>query len=293
MANRPHFLIVEAYPAAARDELRNEGAAIASELYGKVLQQCAPGSTADICYGADLDQLLPSTEALKSYDGIVWTGSNLTIYDNTPDVLRQLELARQGFALGIPQFGSCWAAQIAVTAAGGKCAAHPGGVEFGIARGIALTDAGQRHPMYQGKKAVFDAFISHYDEITHLPPGALNLSGNDYTRVQGVAVTHLLGEFWAPQYHPEYDLKELAALCYARRQRLTGLGFFASISEAEQFVEDLRSLHHNPQRKDIAWRLGISSDLTRAEVRQAELRNWINLLVLPRITAAAQGVTAG
>jgi len=286
MANRPHFLIVEAYPAAARDELRREGAAIASELYSKVLQQCAPGSTADICYGPDLDQPLPDADALKAYDGVVWTGSNLTIYDDVPEVTLQLELARTVFSLGIPQFGSCWAAQIAVTAAGGKCAAHPDGIEFGIARGIQLSEAGKGHPMYQGKKAVFDAFISHYDEITHLPAGTLILSGNDYTRVQGVAVTHLQGEFWAPQYHPEYDLNELAALCYARRQRLTDLGFFASVSEAEQFVEDLRTLHHNPQRKDIAWRLGISADLTRAEVRQAELRNWINLLVMPRISAA-------
>ena len=286
MNNQPAFLVVEAYPKAAREELGEYGASSASALYAQLLHQLVEGSSTDILCIADLDNELPSLQKLNSYDGIVWTGSNLTVYHDVPEVTRQVELSQLAFEAGVPQFGSCWAAQIAITAAGGRCAAHPDGIEFGIARNISLTDTGRGHPMYRDKKPVFDGFISHYDEITHLPPGAQILAGNDYTRVQAVSVTHKKGTFWATQYHPEYNLHELARLCYARRERLTVLGFFASTQDAENFVDDLEALHKNPERKDIAWRLGISPDITQPEVRQAEVRNWINELVIPGMLKA-------
>lgn len=281
MTSKLNFLVIDAYQQAARDELNQFGAANASRIYSQMLHQLTDNASIDILYIADVENALPSDEQLAQYQGIVWTGSSLTVYHDTPEVTRQIELSQRIFAIGVPQFGSCWAAQVAITAAGGKCAAHPQGLEFGIARNITLTDAGRGHPMFRDKKTVFDAFISHYDEITHLPPGAQILAGNDFTRVQAVSVSYQKGEFWAPQYHPEYDLHELARLCYARRARLTELGFFDALPQAEAFIEDLETLHQNPKRKDIAWRLGISSDITRKEVRQAEARNWINELVIP------------
>lgn len=281
MSNLPRFLVINAYPKTDREELAQFGVKSASLLYSQVLHQIVQDAPIDTLHIADLDRDPPSLEALKQYNGIVWTGSSLTVYDDIPEVTRQIELAQRAFEAGIPQFGSCWAAQVAVTAAGGKCAAHPDGIEFGIARNICLTDAGRGHPLFRDKKTVFDGFISHYDEITHLPPGAQILAGNDYTRVQAVSVTYKKGTFWATQYHPEYDLHELARLCYARRERLTKFGFFTSSHDAEMFIEDLETLHNHPDRKDIAWRLGISSDLTHDEVRQSEVRNWITELVIP------------
>jgi len=59
----------------------------------------------------------------------------------------QLDLARAAFAARVPSFGSCWAAQIAVVAAGGIVRANPRGREMGIARKIALTPEGRGHPM--------------------------------------------------------------------------------------------------------------------------------------------------
>lgn len=285
MTNQPKFLVVEAYPKAARDELSQYGASNASVLYSSLLEQVAPGAICETLYVADLENELPQISDLSHYDGVVWTGSSLTVYHDTPEVTRQVTLSQRAFEAGVPQFGSCWAAQIAVTAAGGKCAAHPDGIEFGIARNISLTDTGRGHPMYRDKKSVFDGFISHYDEITHLPPGAQILAGNDFTRVQAVSVTYKNGIFWSTQYHPEYNLHELARLCYARKERLTTLGIFNSVQDAEVFVEDLESLHNNPERKDIAWRLGISPDLTNDVIRQAEVRNWITELVLPTMQA--------
>jgi GMP synthase (glutamine-hydrolysing) len=135
--------------------------------------------------------------------------------------------------------------------------------------------------MYRDKKSVFDGFISHDDEVTHLPPGGLILAANDYTRVQAVSVTWRSGTFWSVQYHPEYDLHELARLCYCRREKLTGLGFFQDVEAALGYVDLLESLHEEPDRKDLRWLLGIDADLLSTDIRQAEVRNWIQLQVIP------------
>ena len=172
-------------------------------------------------------------------------------------------------------------AQIAVVSAGGRAAVNPQGRGVGLGRKIALTPEGRAHPLYSGKKSVFDAFISHDDEITHLPPGGLLLASNGHTRVQAVSVTHQGGVFWGLQYHPEYDLHELARLCYCRKQKLTERGFFRDTDAAQAYVDRLEALHQDPGRKDIAWLLGIDEDVMNEDIRRAEVRNWIDLLVLP------------
>lgn len=283
MANSPHFLVLDGYSRAGREDLAAGGATTAGELYRQMLQSCCPGAVVDVLCPADADARLPSGAAIEHYHGIAWTGSSLTVYHDTDEVKNQIEFARAAFKAKIPSFGSCWGAQIAVAAAGGRCQAHPHGREMGIARKITLTAEGIAHPMYRGKKRVFDAFISHDDEITHMPPGGLVLAGNDFTRIQSVSVVWQGGAFWAPQYHPEYDLHELARLCYCRRQKLVSKGFFRSVEDAQDFVDALEALHQDPSRKDLAWRLGIDEDVMNPDIRQAEVRNWIELLVLPRM----------
>ncbi|MGH7123365.1 MAG: type 1 glutamine amidotransferase, partial [Stellaceae bacterium] len=210
-----------------------------------------------------------------------WTGCSLTIYDDDPRVGPQIELARAAFRARVPSFGSCWAAQMAVVAAGGMVRANPRGREMGIARKIALTPEGRGHPLYAGKGAVFDAFISHVDEITHLPPGAVLLASNAFTHIQAVSVVNQGGVFWGLQYHPEYDLRELARLTWCRLDKLVKLGFFRDRAAGEDYVRMLETLHQDPGRKDIAWLLGIDEDVTNEDVRLAEVRNWIDRLVIP------------
>ena len=200
-----------------------------------------------------------------------------------PEVSQQIDLTRRAFVAGVPGFGSCWAAQIAVVAAGGLVQANPNGREMGIARKIELTPEGRAHPMYEGKANVFNAFTSHDDEITLLPPGAVILSRNAWTKVQSVAVTHQGGTFWGLQYHPEYDLHELARLAFCRIPKLIKHGFFRDEAAALSYIDDLEALHQDPSRKDIAWRLGIDADVMNEDVRLCEVRNWVNRLVLPKM----------
>lgn len=280
------FLVVDGYSRAGRAELTSGGATTAGELYREMLTRCSPGQSCvvDVIYPADPGVSLPTGGALAAYDGIAWTGSSLSVTKPAdPEVAAQIDFAKAIFASGVPSFGSCWAAQIAAVAAGGRCDVNPKGREMGIARKIALTPEGRAHPLYTGKKSVFDGFISHDDEITHLPAGGVLLASNAFTHVQALAVTHEGGEFWSLQYHPEYDLHELARLCYCRKEKLTGLGFFQDMDAAQRFVDLLEALYQDPARKDIAWLLGIDDDVTNPDIRVAEVRNWIRHLVLPRM----------
>ena len=281
MAGDVRFLVIDGYNKAARDELRAGGASAAGDLYTAMLQKCLPAARCDVVHPADPGSQLPKGAALEQYDGIAWTGCSLTVYEDDPRVHPQIELAREAFKSRVPSFGSCWAAQIAVTAAGGIVRANPRGREMGIARKIALTPEGRGHPLYAGKANVFDAFISHVDEITHLPPGAVLLASNAFTHIQAVSVTHKGGQFWGLQYHPEYDLHELARLTWCRLDKLQKLGFFKDREAGEQYVNLLETLHQDPSRKDVAWLLGIDDDVTNEDVRLAEVRNWIDMLVLP------------
>jgi GMP synthase (glutamine-hydrolysing) len=285
MSNEPKFLVVDGYRKEGRAELAAGGATPAGELYSRTLKKCRPGCQVDIIYPADPGVSLPQGAELSAYDGIAWTGSSLTAYHDTPEVTAQIEFCRAAFEAKVPSFGSCWAAQIAAVATGGRCAHNPRGREMGIARKIALTPEGRGHPLYAGKPSVFDAFISHEDEVTHLPPGGVTLAGNSFSQVQALAITHKGGTMWAVQYHPEYDLHEIARLTYCRIERLTKMGFFKDEDAARDYVNKMEVLYQDPSRKDLAWLLGLDDDVMNEDIRLVEVRNWIEQLVLPSMKA--------
>ena len=200
-SSAPKFLIIDGYTQAAREELQAGGASVAADLYVSLLLKNAPEETVcDVIFPADPGVDLPVGEAICEYDGVAWTGCSSCVFSVNRVWRRRLSLPGNvsGKAYG---FGSCWAAQIAVVAAGGEVALNPNGREMGIAREITLTEAGRAHPLYEGKPDVFDAFTSHDDEVTVLPAGSTLLSCNDFTRVQSVVVKHEGAEFWGLQYH--------------------------------------------------------------------------------------------
>ena len=196
-------LVLDAYAPEGRAALGDVGGTEAGTLYRRMLKRADAHTEIDIAYPADGTDELPDRNDLERYDGVAWTGSSLTIHDaEDRRVTRQIEFAREVFAAGVPSFGSCWAAQLAVVAAGGQCGPHPKGREFGISRRIALSDTGRSHAVYAGKPPIFDAFTSHQDHITFIGP-ARCLASNAWSPVQAVEVEHARGWFWAVQYHPE------------------------------------------------------------------------------------------
>ena len=266
----PPVLIVDAYPREGRERLADSGGTEAGALYRRMLERIAPGLETEVCHPADGE--LPETSSLPGYAGAIWTGSNLSILEqDDPKVSRQVGLARDLLAAGVPSFGSCFAIQLAAVALGGRCGASPNGREFGISRKIRLSAEGRAHPLYRAKPDVFDAFTSHADEVVELPPETSLLASNGWSKVQGAC----MGDFWAVQYHPEYDLHEVASLCRLRVQELVAQGTFSDDGEAHRYIEHLEALHADPSRDDLAKTLDVGESLLNDEIRTLEVRNWI------------------
>lgn len=270
-----NLLVIDGYDRTGRENLGRAGCTLAGTLYERMVKRFLPNANVTILHPADADEELPTGAVLSDFDAALWTGSSLTIYHQTPDVTRQVDLARALFKACTPSFGSCWALQIAALAAGGTCRLNPNGREFGIARKISLTPEGRTHPLYAGKAPVFDAFTSHFDDVETLPSGSVHLAGNAITPIQAAIVEHEGTSFWAVQYHPEYDLSELAALTRFRMEGLVDSGYFGDHAAAQSFVAELEVLHRDPSRKDIAWKLGIDQDVMDESVRTLEVKNWI------------------
>lgn len=282
------LLVLDAYAREGRAKLAGAGATEAGPLYADCVRALAASAELELGHPADADWTPPT--ALASYDGMLWTGSSLTIHQqDDPRVTRQIELARRGFEAGVPAHGSCWAAQLAVVAAGGQCVRNAKGREFGLSRKIRLTGPGSDHPMYAGKPVVFDALTSHQDEIQTLPPRAKVLATNGFTTVQAVAVEHGRGRFWAVQYHPEYDLHEIARQAHLRTPDLVAQGSFCDQAAADRWIGDLEALHADSGRRDLAWCYGIDSDVMDPRIRLKELANWLASEVEPRARRRAGG----
>lgn len=282
MSRNLKFLILDGYPKPSRDQFDECGVTLAGKLYAELLLRHMPDAEYDIIYTSDPGSEVPDLEGLAEYDGILWPGCNLTVYhDHDERVTKMVKLSKNGFIAGLPQFGSCWAAQLAVYVAGGEVKPNPKGREMGVARKIFLTEEGKKHPMYEGKTAVFDGFISHDDMITKLPEGATCLASNDFTQVQSVEVIHENGIFWAPQYHPEYNLYVVARLIIAREEKLTGEGYFRNHDDLIEYVTNLETIYKDNSRKDLRWKLAIDDDLLSDDIRELEFANWLNKLVIP------------
>lgn len=293
------LLVLDAYAPQGREALVGAGATAAGELYASQLRRSAAcvsrGDAAidskidteiEIAYPADPNPKLPGGSELAEYDGAVWTGSSLTILEaDDPCVRRQVELARELIEEAVPCFGSCWAAQLAVVAAGGRCAANPRGREFGISRQIRLNAKGRAHPLFDGKPEVFDAFTSHADEVCTLPASGTLLASNTYSHVQAVALEHPKATFLAVQYHPEYDPHEVAALCRLRAKELIAQGTFADQNAADRFAEGLDALHADGTQLEVAAELGIGPALLDERLRTREVENWLEHVVIPRLSS--------
>lgn len=274
------FLIIDGYSKASRDKLEEAGMSFAWKLYVDMLLKYLPDAEYDVFFPSDTDVAdFPGADKLGEYTAIIWTGSDLDIKEtHIPTNAGQITVAETAYEIGIPSWGSCWGIQMAAVAAGGTVIKNPKGREMGIGRKISKTEAGKSHPMLKGKSDLYYGFESHYDIVGELPKGAVVLSTNPFSGVQSMVVTHKKGTFWASQYHPEYNLHEIARLTIAREKLLTEQGFFKDHEAMQSYVDKMEELYQEPDRKDLAWQLGIDEDIIDDDIRQLEFKNWIDFV---------------
>jgi GMP synthase (glutamine-hydrolysing) len=285
----PRLLVIEGNAPDGIAEHIAVGGVPAHQNYSNLLRELLPGAIVDSAHPGYVTAALPPGETLEGYDGIAITGSSLHIYNAGPEVTRQIELVRAALATGTPVFGSCWGLQVITVAAGGSVRKNPKGREIGFGRGIRLTEAGRKHPIYVGKLDVFNAPTVHLDEVEMLPAGATVLSTNAMSAVQAAEFRTPGSVAWGVQYHPEYPLRELAAIVRRIGTRLIGEGFFADEAGVVAFSKDLDALDKDPACKRLSWLHGISQNVLDKKLRVSEIANWIEFQVLPMRVKRGRG----
>ena len=113
------------------------------------------------------------------------------------------------------------------------------------------------------------------------------LATNEVSDVQSAEIRCNGAVAWGVQYHPEYPLREIAAIVRRIGARLIDEGFFLDTPEIATFAGDLDALDRNPADKRLSWRYGISKNVLDKKLRTGEVANWLEYQVLP--TRAKRG----
>ena len=120
------ILIADGTPAAMQAERETFGIPSNASLFEAALRSQQPHigySSINVADGQDL----PGGVSLGEFDGLMFSGSPLHIYDRRLEVTRQIDFARAAFTAGLPAWGSCWGLQLATVALGGTVRRNPRG----------------------------------------------------------------------------------------------------------------------------------------------------------------------
>ena len=217
---------------------------------------------------ADLRVHNPYADALNAddlagVDGVVFTGSGVSWSTDAAEAACQRAAMELVFDAGLPSWGSCNGMQLAAVVLGGQVAASPNGLEVGVAQATRLTPAGQTHPQFKSRSAVFAVPCIHRDEVSQLPTGAVKLAENAHSENQAFSYDNGGVSFWGAQYHPELCLTHVAHYLEDDDSIFAGK------------LDLIADLHNAENDTQAAARLGTSQDALTASYRTIELANWL------------------
>jgi len=212
------------------------------------------------CLELNLNEIIPK---LKKYDGLIWGGSSLNIYSDTPEIKRQISFMKECFKSVKKILGICWGMQVAVTAAGGEVKKGAKGCHIGIANDIELTTAGLNSSLYKDKKNRFNTPAFNFDEVVTTPTGAIHLALNKINKIQGLNFKTGVSEIWGLQYHPEITYQKMVDIIKFRKDVIINKrNIFKNLEEINN--------HINFIEEEIK--------ISEKDSRMLELRNWLNII---------------
>ena len=235
-------------------------------LFKEMLQFLEPSAVINSVFPADKDEQLPSLNQLQKYDGILWTGSSLSVLDDIPSVNNQLNFGEQVFKSGVPFYGSCWGLQIATVVSGGKVAPSKNGLEFGITEKIKITEEGRKSPYFINRKNTYKALSIHFDEIVQIPENAVILASNDHSKVQAMTINYKNSQFFGVQYHPEFRPKDMSLIASFLAEPLVRNGTFSTYKEVEIISKKLLDQNKVP------------NEINDYGLHTQEIDSWLNFI---------------
>ena len=203
-------------------------------------------------------------DALESYDGLIWGGSSLNIYNNTPEIRRQIDFMKECQKKIKKILAICWGMQVAVTAAGGEVKKGAKGSHRGIALNIEINENGLNHPLYKNKNKTFNTPAFNFDEVVTMPENSTLLASNSINNVQGVNFKVGISNIWGLQYHPEITYNKMINLIIFRKKRLLEKRAFRDDNEIDNHINYIET--ENKKLDKLS--------------RMREIENWLNYLNL-------------
>ena len=200
---------------------------------------------------------------LDKYDGLIWGGSSLNIYNDTVEIRRQIEFMRECQKKIKKILAICWGLQVAVTVAGGQVKRCTNGSHRGIALNIEINNEGLQHPIYKNKGKIFNTPAFNFDEVVKLPKNSKLLASNPINKVMGVNFQSAVSDIWGIQYHPEITYDKMISLIHFRKERLLNNNAFVDEQEINNHVRMIAE----------------ENKITNKDLRMRELENWLNYLL--------------
>ena len=200
---------------------------------------------------------------LDKYDGLIWGGSSLNIYNDTIEIRRQIEFMRECQKKIKKILAICWGLQVAVTVAGGQVKRCTNGSHRGIALNIEINNDGLQHPIYKNKGKIFNTPAFNFDEVAKLPKNSKLLASNPINKVMGVNFQSAVSDIWGIQYHPEITYDKMISLIHFRKERLLNNNAFVDEQEINNHVRMIAE----------------ENKVTNKDLRMRELENWLNYLL--------------
>lgn len=154
----------------------------------------------------DPEPIQTETGTIQSFDGVIISGSQSSVYDDHRPWIQTLSRWTEGaIADGLPILGVCWGHQLLAQILGGTV--RGGSYELGYVEvNQEMTD-----PIWDGLSDPFTVFATHSDHVVQMPPDAHLLASNK-TGVQAFRYEQV----YAVQFHPEYDLQTAEAMIHSK-----------------------------------------------------------------------------
>ena len=256
------ILIVEGNTAEENRSFTEAGIKTHTESLRESLKYISKDLIIDVVNPSSDKNINSFNDKLHTFDGLIWGGSSLNIYNDTPEIKKQIEFMKNCQNKVKNILGICWGMQVAVTAAGGQVK-KANTSHVGIAKEIEINEYGLKHPLYKDKEKKFNSPAFNYDEVVKIPENGICLASNKINKVQSLYFQINKTRVWGLQYHPEITYEKMISLINFRRKRLIE---YRKVFKNENDLEN----HISFIEKEI--------QVTVKEKKMLELKNWLKEL---------------
>ncbi len=255
-----NLLIVEGNLREENESFSNVGIQTHTESLKDSLDHFSTNLKYDVVNPSSDTNLNSVKEKLLKYDGLIWGGSSLNIYNDTPEIKRQIEFMKECQKKVKNILAICWGMQVAVTAAGGEVKKAKKS-NIGITNEITLNNEGIRHPIYREKNEKFNSPAFNFDEVVTLPKNGVCLASNKINKIQSLFFKIGDTKVWGLQYHPEITYQKMISLIEFRKDKL---------------IQNRKAFNNEDEIKNHISFIKDEISVSNSTQRMIELKNWLD-----------------